>query len=178
MVESTPVDWPEFTNPSPWIIERTDELAVTFNDCFYRNMYKYKYIALLDLDEAIVPLGNLTSWSELIKIVETDSLKENVSMAAYNFQNINFVDEMTTNKLKYMNNSELEEIPQDLHILRNVYREHRYSSGEHYNSMINVYFLASLFKDQIVRGCTLKWKPTWMDFPPYFCVPLLYALCQ
>ena len=131
MVQSTPVDWPEFIKPSPWIIERTDELSVTFNDCFYRNMYKYKYIALLDLDEAIVPLGNLTSWSELIKIVETDSLKENVSMAAYNFQNINFVDEMTTNKLKYMNNSELDEIPQDLHILRNVYREHRYSSGEH-----------------------------------------------
>ena len=133
MVQSTPVDWPEFINPSPWWVnDRTDQLSLTFNDCFYRNMYKYKYIAVLDLDEAIVPLGNLTSWSELIKIIETDSLKEKyVSMAAYNFQNINFVDEMTTNKLKYMNNSELDEIPQDLHILRNVYREHRYSSGEH-----------------------------------------------
>ena len=95
-------------------------------------MYKYKYIALLDIDEAIVPLGKLTKWSKLMEIVELEGLKEkNESKASYSFQNINFVDEMTTNKLKYMNNSELDEIPQDLHILRNVYREHRYSSGEH-----------------------------------------------
>ena len=131
MVQGTPVDWPDFENqPPPWITQRTGELSVTFNDCFYRNMYKYKYIALLDMDEAIVPLGNLTSWSELMQIVELNALKEQKKrVAAYNFQNINFIDEMTTHRLKYTVHDELNDIPTDLHILRNVYRNHRYSLG-------------------------------------------------
>ena len=93
-------------------------------------MYKYKYTALLDMDEAIVPLGNLTTWSELMKIVESNTLKEHKkTVAAYNFENINFIDEMTTHRLKYIVHDELNYIPTDLHILRNVYRNHRFTLG-------------------------------------------------
>ena len=148
MVQGTPVDWPDFENEPPqWVRQRTGELAVTFNDCFYRNMYKYKYIALLDMDEAIVPLGNLTTWSELMKKVESNSIREqNKTMAAYGFQNINFIDEMTTHQLQYNIHNELNDIPADLHILRNVYRDHRYSLGRNkytilYSELIVIYHL-------------------------------------
>ncbi|XP_036338564.1 uncharacterized protein LOC118748296 [Rhagoletis pomonella] len=46
--------------------KRLNEL-VPYNDCFYRNMYKYAYIAVVDVDEVIMPLGNSISWQQLIE---------------------------------------------------------------------------------------------------------------
>ncbi|XP_030385745.1 uncharacterized protein LOC115632654 [Scaptodrosophila lebanonensis] len=40
---------------------------IPYNDCFYRNMYRYDYIGLFDIDEVIMPLGNFTTWSDLLK---------------------------------------------------------------------------------------------------------------
>ena len=37
--------------------EAQNEL-IPYNDCLYRNLYQYKYIALLDIDEVIMPLGS------------------------------------------------------------------------------------------------------------------------
>ena len=45
---------------------RNERLAV--NDCFLRNMQKYKYIANLDIDEIIVP-QNFSTWSEMMETV-------------------------------------------------------------------------------------------------------------
>ena len=39
------------------------------NDCFLRNMHKYKYIACIDIDEVIVP-KNVSTWSEMMGMVE------------------------------------------------------------------------------------------------------------
>jgi hypothetical protein len=46
---------------------RTEGLFAALNDCLYRNMYRYAYVALVDLDEYIVPrrndsLPDLLSW--------------------------------------------------------------------------------------------------------------------
>ena len=105
-------------------------------------MYKYKYIALLDIDEAIVPLGKLAKWSKLMEIVELEGLKEkNESKASYSFQNINFVDEMTNYRLKYRDHKELEGIPNFLHILRNVYRDARHSTGVDMKMVFSLYYI-------------------------------------
>lgn len=39
---------------------RTEGLFAALNDCLYRNMYRYQYVALIDLDEFIIPRHNDT----------------------------------------------------------------------------------------------------------------------
>ena len=48
---------------------------LSVNDCFLRNMHKYKYIANIDDDEIIMP-QNATSWLEMMEVVEKMSLNE------------------------------------------------------------------------------------------------------
>ena len=67
-------------------------------------MYRYKYIALLDIDEIILPIVE-DNWSDLMKNVKP--LAENSAshvkyknksfthvLASYNFRNVYFMDEM------------------------------------------------------------------------------------
>ena len=42
---------------------------LSINDCFLRNMHKYKYIACIDIDEIIVP-KNVSNWPEMMELVE------------------------------------------------------------------------------------------------------------
>ena len=39
------------------------------NDCFYRNRLLYDYIAVLDIDDVIMPMG-LNNWHELLDLIE------------------------------------------------------------------------------------------------------------
>lgn len=45
---------------------RTEGLFAALNDCVYRSMYRYQHVALIDLDEFIIPRHNNTI-SELLK---------------------------------------------------------------------------------------------------------------
>lgn len=47
---------------------RTEGMFAALNDCLYRNMYKSKFVAFLDIDEIIVPRQNDTL-VQLIKYV-------------------------------------------------------------------------------------------------------------
>ena len=83
--------------------KRQNEL-IPYNDCLYRNMYRYKYIALLDIDEVILPIEE-DNWSDLMKNVHLLA-RENIAnqvkfenkskkiLASYNFRNVYFMDEM------------------------------------------------------------------------------------
>ncbi|CAD7086486.1 unnamed protein product [Hermetia illucens] len=66
---------------------RTEGLFSALNDCLYRNMYRYAYLALIDLDEFIIPRHNdtlidLTNW------LNTRFAGRNTG--AYSFQNAFF----------------------------------------------------------------------------------------
>ena len=66
---------------------------VAFTDCIYRNMYKFKFIAVVDIDEAIIP-GTDYTWSSMM----ANRLKKTYgqtldSMAALKFNNVYFFDE-------------------------------------------------------------------------------------
>ena len=93
--------------------KRWNEL-IPYNDCLYRNMYRYKYIALLDIDEIIIP-KNFSNWKEMMNQLEANK-------TSYVFRNTYFIDEMSFNKTV-----EDENIPSYFHMLNNVYRSVNYS---------------------------------------------------
>ncbi|KAL5278665.1 hypothetical protein ACFFRR_003350 [Megaselia abdita] len=63
---------------------RTEGLFAALNDCLYRNMYRYKYLALVDLDEFIIPRHNNTL-NDLLNRVNKNFDYRNAG--AYSFQN-------------------------------------------------------------------------------------------
>ncbi|XP_076646085.1 uncharacterized protein LOC143355276 [Halictus rubicundus] len=66
---------------------RTEGLFAALNDCLYRSMYKYEYVALVDLDEFIIPRHNDT----IIDLIRWMGSRMNTkSTGAYSFQNAFF----------------------------------------------------------------------------------------
>ncbi|XP_035795180.1 uncharacterized protein LOC118468469 isoform X1 [Anopheles albimanus] len=66
---------------------RTEGLFASLNDCLYRNMYRYSHVALIDLDEFIIPHHNDT----LIDLITWLSKRINSrNTGAYSFQNAFF----------------------------------------------------------------------------------------
>ncbi|XP_026673154.1 uncharacterized protein LOC108629486 isoform X2 [Ceratina calcarata] len=66
---------------------RTEALFAALNDCLYRSMYKFEYVALVDLDEFIVPRHNDT----IIDLIRWMGSRINTkSTGAYSFQNAFF----------------------------------------------------------------------------------------
>ncbi|XP_017835219.2 uncharacterized protein LOC108594527 [Drosophila busckii] len=63
---------------------RTEGLFAALNDCLYRTMYRYKYLALVDLDEFIVPRFTDTL-NELLSSLNQRFRNRNTG--AYSFQN-------------------------------------------------------------------------------------------
>ncbi len=83
-------------------------LSVT--DCLYRNLYTFKYIISIDLDEGIVPRF-LHTIPELLALIKRNQA-DNISVASYKFRNVNWPADTI---LK----SELDESkPDQLHYLR------------------------------------------------------------
>lgn len=73
--------------------KRQNEL-IPYNDCLYRNLNSYEYLALLDIDEIIMPLKH-HDWYGLMEEVENLSLSEqNYSRASYNVRNVYFFDDL------------------------------------------------------------------------------------
>ncbi len=44
---------------------------VVYADCFYRNIHLYRYVAILDIDEVIVPLKAGQDWAEMVKYLQS-----------------------------------------------------------------------------------------------------------
>lgn len=73
--------------------KRQNEL-IPYNDCLYKHMYEYEYIALLDIDEVIMPVQDNT-WSELMRRVLPKALRiRNETRASYNVRNVYFLDDL------------------------------------------------------------------------------------
>ncbi|XP_067620663.1 uncharacterized protein [Eurosta solidaginis] len=66
---------------------RTEGLFAALNDCLYRTMHRYRYLAMVDLDEFIVPRHNDTL-NELINSLNHRFRYRN--LGAYSFQNAFF----------------------------------------------------------------------------------------
>lgn len=105
--------------------KRQNEL-IPYNDCFYKNMYKYKYIALLDIDEIIMPL-NTANWKELMDVVLPKALKiKPDERASYNVRNVYFLDDFLHS------HGWIKDIPKYAHMLQHVYRAKNFTKPNQY----------------------------------------------
>jgi len=128
--------------------KRQNEL-IPYNDCLYRNMYRYEYIALLDIDEVIMPL-NHQNWSQLMEAVIVESLKvKNESRASYNFRNVYFMDEM----LESHEHGHFKDIPPYLHMLQHVYRSANYTKPGQYVKCFHNPEKALILHNHFPLGC-------------------------
>lgn len=105
--------------------KRQNEL-IPYNDCLYRNLYTYKYIALLDIDEVIMPL-NAMSWEDLMDTVESKSLAiKNETRASYNVRNVYFLDDLIHS------HGWFNDVPKYMHMLQHVYRSKNFTKPNQY----------------------------------------------
>ncbi|XP_023326460.1 uncharacterized protein LOC111699919 [Eurytemora carolleeae] len=128
--------------------KRQNEL-IPYNDCLYRNMYRYEYVALLDIDEVIMPLQH-NSWQDMMEEVIKASLKvKNESRASYNFRNVYFMDEM----LESNNHGHFKDIPPYLHMLQHVYRSSNYTKPGQYVKCFHNPEKALILHNHFPLGC-------------------------
>lgn len=59
-----------------------------FNDCFYRNMYNFDWLAVIDIDELIMPVKNMTTWNDILQGVDNSA-----DIEGYGFRNLFFFDD-------------------------------------------------------------------------------------
>ncbi len=116
------------------IIAKRQNEVIPYNDCLYRNIYTHDFIALLDVDEIIVP-KTARSWSEMLGQFDKD-------IADYNFQNMYYLASMQPKNLDLDDLSSIPEIPEHLHMLRHVYRSNKTSL--HIKSFHNTNYVLTL----------------------------------
>lgn len=106
--------------------KRQNEL-IPYNDCFYKHMYEYHYIALLDIDEVIMPLNSMT-WKELVfDTVVPKALKLKPELAAsFNVRNVYFLDDLLHN------HGWIKDVPKYMHMLQHVYRSKNFTKPNQY----------------------------------------------
>lgn len=105
--------------------KRQNEL-IPYNDCLYRNLYSYEYIALLDIDEVIMPVKS-SSWRELMDTVLVKARQiKNETRASYNVRNVYFLDDLIHS------HGWFKDIPQYMHMLQHVYRSKNYTKPNMY----------------------------------------------
>jgi len=105
--------------------KRLTEL-IPYNDCLYKNMYKYEYLAVLDIDEVIVPLSS-NSWIQLIDKLEIKTANsKNIPKGSFVFRNIYFFDEPDHNHKWHT------DVPMYMHMLQHDVRSKKHSKPFNY----------------------------------------------
>jgi len=130
--------------------KRQNEL-IPYNDCLYRNIYRYEYIALLDIDEVITPLKH-DNWSDMMEEAVAASLKvKNETRASWNFRNIYFMDEML--EAHEGKGNLFKDIPPYLHMLQHVYRSANYTKPGQYVKCFHNPAKALILHNHFPLGC-------------------------
>ncbi|CAG5104374.1 Protein of unknown function [Cotesia congregata] len=105
--------------------KRQNEL-IPYNDCLYKHMYEYEYIALLDIDEVIMPIKDFT-WSQLMRRVLPKALRiRNETRASYNVRNVYFLDDLLHS------HGFFDHVPKYMHMLQHVYRSSNFTKPNEY----------------------------------------------
>ena len=84
---------------------------------------RYKYIALLDTDEVIIPTKH-ANWMDMMDDVVEQLRDKKEEFASWNFRNVYFLDNMTD----LLDPQPDEDIPKEFHMMRHVYRSAKYNA--------------------------------------------------
>lgn len=131
------------------LVKRLNEL-IPYNDCFYRNMYRYDYLVNVDVDEVIMPLGTLRSWQD---VLDTDQ-EATIAKCPNGHVSMCFINAYFTKVVPEAQNHEQLEADQ-LYVLQHTMRHRNYSlpnratkcfHNTHYSLTLHNHF-------------TLKWLP-------------------
>ncbi|ESO00532.1 hypothetical protein HELRODRAFT_175489 [Helobdella robusta] len=76
--------------------------SVSLNDCMMRNMYRAKYLVVIDHDEFIVPRDNITNFHDLLVSAERTASKKDKPVMSYGFLNTYYF--LSFNPEKYKSN--------------------------------------------------------------------------
>lgn len=60
------IPFPRFIYKTEKLVEGRQLEAAAYHDCLYRNLFKFKYISLIDIDEVIVPTDTHT-WHDMFE---------------------------------------------------------------------------------------------------------------
>ncbi|KAA0183257.1 hypothetical protein HAZT_HAZT008750 [Hyalella azteca] len=103
---------------------------IPYNDCLYKNMYRYKHIALLDIDEIIMPKGNNILWKDLLENVVKKALeKEKIEYSSFDVRNVYFFD---THEQNDVGHARFGDIPRYMHMFQHVYRAKNHTQPGYY----------------------------------------------
>lgn len=89
--------------------------VIPYNDCLYRNMYLYNYVAVIDIDEIPMPVGDFTNWYDLMEFGETVSDENCKRFASFCFRCIYFP--RYPEKPRFS-----QEFPEYFYMMQHVYR--------------------------------------------------------
>ena len=84
-------------------------------------VFRNDYIAVVDIDEVILPLQH-NNWNDLIREIKRKTPETSDNITSFVFRHVLFLDEKEVEKEV----EEEEDIPEWLHMMRQVYRSARY----------------------------------------------------
>ncbi|TRY80378.1 hypothetical protein TCAL_06357 [Tigriopus californicus] len=90
----TPLAQEWFYQNVSWIYSNFEDYA--HSDCFYRNLYTYKFVALIDIDELIMPAQHST-WQEVFQELKRQGVDPSDYTSLF-FQHYDFFGNRTTTK--------------------------------------------------------------------------------
>ncbi|XP_064084261.1 uncharacterized protein LOC135199996 [Macrobrachium nipponense] len=107
-------------------IPKEHEETVPYNDCFMKNINRYKFVSAMDTDEVIIPKVS-SSWETMMNIVVAKALDTSKKPpSSYVMRHVYFLDDMG------YSNETVRDVPPYMHMLRHVRRSRNYNHPEHY----------------------------------------------
>ncbi|SPP89401.1 Hypothetical predicted protein [Drosophila guanche] len=129
--------------------------VLMYNDCLYRNMYEFDYLGVFDVDEVIMPLGELQSYQQLLQELQRFDVNC-TARTSFCFRNVYFPEELAADPA----------LPQHFYMLSHVTRV-----AEHLDARSAIKCLHSpLYVTLTHNHFPLHWRESCgpMDVPLHF----------
>lgn len=122
---------------------------VSINDCFYRNIYLYDYVAIFDTDEVILPQHtDDMSWIDMLKRIKNNHTK-NTIYASYNFRNTYFLD--------ILQHDWHSDLPHYLHMIQHINRPINHTKAGYAIKSFHDTELVKLVHNHYPMACFSGW---------------------